>query len=193
MLTKLSSGTRKILEAFILSPEGEFHIRGLARETDLSPAFVSKALKMMESQGIVKHKAIANIKLYSISRNSPIYPEIKKILLKTTLLPNLIGEQMKKHNIKYALIFGSFASGKESNASDVDLLVIGDVSEDDLIRCIQSAERRAGRDINYILWNEKELRKRKKSGLLIDIAKKPIIMIIGEENEFRRLVKNKSY
>jgi hypothetical protein len=54
-----------------------------------------------------------------------------------------------------------------------------------------SVEKAVRREINYILWNEGEFVKRVKSRhhLLMAIVAKPLIMLVGEEDEFRRIVK----
>jgi predicted nucleotidyltransferase len=93
--------------------------------------------------------------------------------------------------IRYALIYGSFASGEETESSDIDLLIIGDVGEEEVLNAISEAEKEVEREINYILRSEEEFMKRVKSNhhLFTDIVSKPLIMLIGEEDEFRRTIK----
>ena len=106
------------------------------------------------------------------------------------MLDEVISKDLPKEQIKYALIYGSFAKGTESQSSDVDLLVIGDVKEDDVLRSISKTERRIGREINFILWTEREFLERveKKIPLIKEISKTPTMMIVGDESEFKRLI-----
>jgi predicted nucleotidyltransferase len=92
--------------------------------------------------------------------------------------------------IRYALVYGSFASGEESQSSDVDLLIIGDVDEERVLNVVGGIEEEVDRGINYILWSSEEFMERVKSGhhLLRDIASSPVIMVVGQEDEFRRVV-----
>lgn len=93
--------------------------------------------------------------------------------------------------IRYTLVYGSFASGEESEYSDVDLLIIGNISEEKILNITSQVEKEVKREINYILWSEEEFMKRveSKHHLLREIASKPVIMLVGEEGEFRRAVK----
>ena len=70
------------------------------------------------------------------------------------------------------------------------MLVIGKVSEEEVLKAVNQIENKVGREINYICWSEKEFANRIKSKhhLLIDIVSKPVIMLIGEEDEFRRAI-----
>jgi hypothetical protein len=70
-------------------------------------------------------------------------------------------------------------------------LVIGDVNENALLKSISKTERTIGREINYLLWKEGEFMDRveKKIPLINEISKTSIMMIIGDEDEFKRLIK----
>ena len=106
------------------------------------------------------------------------------------MLDEIIAKDLSEEKIKYALIYGSFAKGTESQSSDIDLLVIGDVNENTLLRSISKTERTIGREINYLLWKENEFMERveKKIPLMKEISKTRIIMIVGDEDEFKRLI-----
>jgi hypothetical protein len=50
-------------------------------------------------------------------------------------------------------------------------------------------ERKLGRTINYVLYNRKELRekKRKKDGFVMDVLKGEKIWLFGIKNEFKKI------
>jgi predicted nucleotidyltransferase len=54
------------------------------------------------------------------------------------------------------LVYGSFAGGEEAGRSDVDLLVVGDVTEEEVITVVGRVEKDVGREISYVLWSEGE-------------------------------------
>lgn len=60
---------------------------------------------------------------------------------------------------------------------------------------ISQVEKKVGREINYVLWSEEEFLGRVKSGhhLLVEIAAKSVIMLVGEEDEFRKTVKKQNH
>lgn len=194
MLDRLfKSKTRvKILKLLILNPTKEFYLREIQRRTEENVTSIRRELNNLEEASLVKKRVDGIQKYYKINKNSPVYEELKKLVLKTAALNEVLKNNMKDvGTVKYALIYGSFAKGDETESSDIDLLIIGDVKENLLIRKISKVERELGREINYVLWSEKEFFKKikERNHLLIDIIKNPFICLIGDRNEFRKTVK----
>ena len=194
MLEKLftSKARVKILELLIFDPLSEFHLRDVARRTKVSAPYVKKELDQLRKINLVKETAKGNLKLYRINKDSPIIEDIKRIFIKTDSLGNFLSEKLSETGrIDYALIYGSFARGEETENSDIDLLIIGNMDEENLVPLIGEIEKRISREVNYILWTPEEFKKRAKErqNLLLDIIDKPLVMIVGDANEFRRAAK----
>ncbi|HEV2193824.1 MAG TPA: nucleotidyltransferase domain-containing protein [Nitrosopumilaceae archaeon] len=179
-----------ILKLLFLNSSSEFHANDMARKTGLAPSTIAKEMPVIQNIGLVLRRTQGNLVFYKINNQSVIYNELKRIFLKFEMLDEIISRDLPKEKIKYALIYGSFAKGTESQSSDIDLLVIGDVNEDALLRSVSKTERTIGREINYLLWKEKEFMERveKKIPLMKEISRTRIMMIIGDEDEFKRLV-----
>ncbi|MFH1408384.1 MAG: nucleotidyltransferase domain-containing protein [Nanoarchaeota archaeon] len=95
-----------------------------------------------------------------------------------------------KDKVTYCFIYGSFAKGTEQRSSDIDLFVVSEIKEDELIHIIQKLEHTVKREINYVLWNSKTFNQRAENHhLLKNIKESNIIMLIGNEDEFRRQIK----
>lgn len=195
MLEKLftSKARVKILEAVLLNKGKEFHTRELARRVGVSAPYVMKELQNLKSLGLVVEKREGNMAFYSINPSSTVVEDIKRIFLKTESLGAELSAVLEesKDRIAYALVYGSFAKGTEVTSSDIDLLVVGDVEEDVILKAVVKAQSRIGREINFILWTEREFAAKRKQNvaLLREIAKTPVIMIIGDANEFKRSIK----
>jgi len=178
-----------ILKLLIFNSDKEFHLREIARKIDANPTYVKKELQNLKEINLVSESKKGNLSLFKINRNSLIFPELKNIFIKTEYFLELIKKSLKKLKIDFAFIFGSFAKGKESKESDIDLFVVGDVEEDELLKTIQKIEMQSGREINYILWKKSLFMKRaKKHHLLNEIAKNPVIMLVGDEDELRKII-----
>ena len=123
-----------------------------------------------------------------------IYDELKRIFLKYEFLDELLASKLRAEQVKYALIYGSFAKGVEGEKSDIDLLVVGDIAEDKLLKAVNEVERRTGREVNYNLWTDGELgeKVRDQIPLIREIGKTPVMMVIGEENEFKRVIEKRT-
>jgi len=187
----LGSKTRAVLLAKIMmNSERKFYIRELERETKIPYGMLYKEEKNLVSLGILKEEKKGKITFVSANKDSPNFSELKGLVIKTAGLADILKKTfMKIEKINYALIFGSFASGTETENSDVDLLVVGEAKEDYVLKSSEETERKIGREVNYILWKEKEFLRRAKEShhLLKEILKNPVIMIIGDENGFRKV------
>lgn len=196
MLERLftSDARVKILTEILLNSEREYHIRELSRITDVSPIHVQKELKNLESLGLLRSKKKGNLALYMLEKDSTISDDLKRIFLKTEGVGTMLFKGLDKKKIRYALIYGSFAKGTETTKSDIDVLVIGEIDEDSLLDSISKVEKRIGREINFIHWTPKEFvqKAKEKIPLLVDILRTDVIMIVGEQSEFKRSIKKES-
>ncbi|MEO9295590.1 MAG: nucleotidyltransferase domain-containing protein [Nitrososphaera sp.] len=187
-----------IMRFFFLNPNAELHINEIARRTDLSPSYVTTELRILQQIGLVVRKEQGNQVLYRANTKSIIYEDLKCIFIKYILVDYIIAKNLtassSEEEIKYALIYGSFAKGTERESSDIDLLVVGKIDDDVLLNSIMNAQREIGREINYILWTEQEFQQksRERIALLREILKTPVIMIIGEEREFKGSIENRA-
>lgn len=184
----------KILEIFLLNKEAEFHTRDLARRTGVSAPYVMKELRNLKKLGMLTERKEGNMVFYKVNRSSSVIEDLKRLFLKTESLGSELLKALRKGDIektRYALIYGSFAKGTEATSSDIDLLIVGSISEDKVIDFVLRAQSRIGREINYVLWTEQAFQEkaRQKSSLLREISKTPVIMIAGDADEFKRSIK----
>ena len=182
MLERLfTSKTRiKILILLMFNQDSQFHLRDIARQIDISPIYVSKELSNLEKLNLVGKEAKGNLHLFQINKNCVIFEELRQIFIKTDYLGQLLKDQLIG-KAKYVFIYGSFAKGIETELSDFDLFVVGEIDEERLISIIQKLEPKINREINYVLWTEKVLNQRVKGHhLLKSIKESKIIMLIGE-------------
>lgn len=192
MLNKLfSSNIRvKILSLFLFNDNLSYYVREISKLINAHPSHVLKELSNLEELNIINKSKKGNLSMYKVNKSNIFLSDLKNIFLKTEFVGKTIKEKLED-KVKYSLIFGSFAKGLENSKSDIDLLVISDyLKENDLLNIILDLENNLNRDINYILWNNKDfIKKSKNNHLLKTINKDKIIMLIGDENDFRRKIK----
>lgn len=186
MLEKLftSKNRIKILEFFLLKKD-ESHIREISRELKIPVSAVKREVDNLKSINIFeinKNKIILNKKCNFLE-------EIRNIFIKTDFIVYPIQETFEKIKADFVFIFGSFAGGGYKEESDIDLMIIGAVSLSAIIKIIGPIEDKIKRSINPVVWTAENLKKQKKSGFVKDIFVKKIIMIKGEENELRKIIK----
>jgi predicted nucleotidyltransferase len=181
-----------LLSRLMMNADKSFYIRQLAKETNIPYSMLYKEEKNLASLGVVNEEKKGKVTLVSVNKKLPYFAELKGLVMKTAGLASLLGNALSKvTDVRYALIYGSFASGQETESSDVDVLIVGNVGEERILKAVSAIEEKTGREINYIVWSEGEFRKRVRSNhhILTETARKPVIMLIGEENEFRRAAK----
>lgn len=187
------SKTRNLLLLnFFLNPEKEFYTRELSRKLKSSVGNVANELKRIEAAGLIVTRQVGNILLYQANKQSPVFKEIKEIIIKIIGVEALIKPFFDKMSeIKVAFIYGSYARGDFDHASDIDLFVI--VSKDSVktygkisteLSCV---EEKTGRVINMDYMTEEEFAKRqkRKNPYMQDLLQNKIIFIKGEKNDFR--------
>jgi len=194
MLERLftSKSRVKLLELLLLNPTEEFHLREISRRTQVSAPYVKREMTNLINLGLVLKRSQGNLTLFKFNKDSPIAEELKRIFLKTESFGRFIQDSLKEiGDVKFALIYGSFAKGEEAETSDIDLLIVGDVNERKMLDIMEKVEERIGREANYIAWTAKEFEEkaREKIPLLEEIANTPVIMIVGDLDEFRKAVK----
>lgn len=182
---------RKLLALFFTNPENEFYIRQLSRKLDEETNAIRRGLQMLENAGILTSRAEGNLKLYKVNKNSPVFNELKGLILKTEGLGTILRQELKDKGILFAFIYGSYAEGRERKGSDIDLMVIGDVPINEFNSIISGLERKIGRDVNYIIYPEKEFIKKLSGGFIRDVVNGKKIMIIGDEDEFKRFIERR--
>jgi predicted nucleotidyltransferase len=189
MLNKLfSSNVRvKILSLFLFNDDLNYYVREISKLINAHPSQVLKELSNLEDLNLIVKYKKGNLSIYKINKSNIFLTDLKNIFLKTEFVGKNIKDKLED-KVKYCLIFGSFAKGIENSKSDVDILVISDVlKENELLNITQDLENSLNRDINYILWDNKDfIKKSKNNHLLKTINKDKIVMLIGDENEFRR-------
>lgn len=181
-----------LLSKLFMDADKTFYVRQLAKEMRIPYSMLYKEEKNLAFLGIVDEERRGKVTLVSVNKKLPYFAELKSLMLKTAGIAGLIRDSLRKiPGVSYALIYGSFACGEETESSDVDVLVVGDVEEERVLRAFGTTEQRTGREINYIVWSDEEFRKRARGGhhLLAEIGRKPVIMLVGEESEFRRAAK----
>ena len=95
-----------------------------------------------------------------------------------------------KRHIDYAFIYGSFATGEERAESDIDVMVIGEISLEEVLRLIRGPEEKLSREINVSLYDLQEMRKRVKdrNPFIMEVLEGSKIMLVGDEDELRRVI-----
>jgi predicted nucleotidyltransferase len=180
----------ELLGMFFQRPDRAFYVREIERITGKDYKNVSRELQNLEDLGLLRSRKQGNLKYFSLNRDFLIYDELKSIFLKTRGAVGVLKPILSKmKGIELAFIYGSLASGTESADSDIDLMVIGTVPLERLLKSMRQPEGILSRDINTSLYEVSEIKKRLKKSdpFITEVLNGPKIMLIGNEDELRRI------
>jgi predicted nucleotidyltransferase len=182
----------EILKLLMLNPGDRRYLREVASLTHQPVGAAQRELARLEGAGILTATTEGNRKYYQANRQSPVFPEIKALLLKTVGLGELFRDhlQSKRASIQLAFIFGSYAGGPEGSTSDIDLMVIGEIGGRELARLLAPVSKTSGREVNSVCMKPAEFRAkaRQENSFLGEILREPKIFLMGGEDELGRLV-----
>ncbi len=178
---------KRVLALLLGAPEERWYMRDIARRTGCAIGTGRRERAGVADAESVKRFPDGNRVYYQANTESPIFEELHGLIVKTAGLVDVVRAAMEplSGNIDLAFIYGSQASGEASAASDVDLLIVGDVGEMSLIRSIAKAEEQLGRTVNYSLLsrNEFAVRRKEKGGFLGRVLSGKKITIMGNADE----------
>jgi len=180
----------RLLTLFLTHPGETFYVRQIVRLTGETYNNVRQELQNLAQLGLILSERRANATYYQANVQHFLFPELKRIILKTEAVGDRLREALTGlRDIRVAFIYGSTAKGTESPSSDVDLMVIGEVDLDALDRAIDSIEEEIGRTVNYTLFRVEEWQKRVAQGhsFLTDVLTHDKIFVIGDEDELSAL------
>ncbi|HEX9093210.1 MAG TPA: nucleotidyltransferase domain-containing protein [Coriobacteriia bacterium] len=159
------AAARSVLGVFVREPQRVIHQREIARRAGVGLRSAQLALERLESLGLIESERDGNRRNYRASRSGR-FDELRGLLAREFGMVEAIARALESigDRIAWAFIFGSAAAGRDTVDSDVDLLVSGDVSRDELIAPIAEAQRVIGREIDVVLYRPADFEEKRRGG-----------------------------
>lgn len=181
----------RVLALLYGASEESFFIRQIARQVETSVGTVSRELNLLADAGLIKRSAVGSRVFCQANQEHPDFPELRALVAKTTGVFQLLKTALAplSPRIKLAFVYGSVARGEDKAASDIDLMVIGAISLDDVLDAVGSLEKQLRRPVNPTIYSPKELKARRRSGnhFLQSLKDSKKMFLIGSEDEFRKV------
>ena len=159
-----SKTKRSLLKLFLTNPDRRFYIREIAKLTGEPLNAVRRELGYLKKAGLLKSRREGNLVYFEVNKEFPFYLELKKIIYSTVGLGDHLRDRLKDSEaIEAAFIYGSVASDEETEKSDIDLFIVGELDEGEFHKVISDVENEIGREINYTLMTRDEFNHRTES------------------------------
>jgi len=182
-----SKAKRGVLALFFTNPKSSFYVREVCRKARIQPNEASAELEKLCAAGILQSERRGNLLFYSANPSCSIYNELKAIVLKTAGVGDALREAIgKSAGVKFAFIYGSYARGEERKESDIDVMIIGRASPEEISGSLLACEKMIGREINYSIYPEEEISAKRRKGYIEGVLKGKKVMLAGEEDELER-------
>jgi predicted nucleotidyltransferase len=124
---------------------------------------------------------------FQANRDATVFPELRSIFAKTVGLADVLREALaplRKRGL-VAFIFGSAARGELRAASDIDLVIVGEIEFAAVVGALAQAQERLGRDVNPSVYPPAEFRDKlaRKHHFLTSVMREPRVFILGGDDE----------
>lgn len=181
---------RQVLALLLLHPEESFHLRELARVTNTQPGTLRRELTQLAEAGVLSRERVGNLVRYKANPDCPIYDELRGILKKTAGVVDVLRDSLAPlaDKIAVAFVYGSVASGVERRSSDIDVMVVGTATFEEVVRALHRSQVQLRREINPNVFGPAEFRKKakEKGTFLFRVLKEPKLFILGKEDDLRK-------
>jgi predicted nucleotidyltransferase len=183
---------QRVLGVLYGQPERSFYANEIIGLAASGSGAVQRELARLEQATLVTVRRQGNQKHYQANRDAPIFAELRGIVLKTFGVVDVLRAALQSllPTIELAFVYGSLAKGSERADSDIDLMVISEVSSNGaLLEALAPASAQLGRTINPTLYTPEEFAQRVTDGksFILRVLEQPKIFVKGAEHDVTRL------
>lgn len=188
--TALFGKTRRVVLGLLyLHPERSYYLREIVRATEVGQGAVQRELRNLTAAGILEREQRGKQVHYRASQSCPVFEELRSLMVKTAGLGDLLRQALQPlgERIRVAFVYGSMVTGEMDAASDVDLMVLGQVGFGEVVVQLQDAQEKLGREINPMVYPPNEFTEKLAADhpFLCRVMEEPKVFLIGNEDELR--------
>jgi len=175
---------QRVLGLLYGKPEQSYYLNEIVRLAAVGKGSVNRELDKLCAAGLLTVSRQGNQNHYQANANNPIFNELKAITQKTFGVVDIIKAALAPllPQLNCAFIYGSVAQGTEHAGSDIDLMLVGDMSYSEVMELLAPAEKQLCRTINPTLYTVAEFTDRKNSHqpFITRVIEQPKLWLMGE-------------
>ena len=172
-------------------PDQSFYVRQIARQVGISVGSVQRELEKLAQVGLIVRSESGNQVFYQANPNSPVFPEIRALVAKTVGAFSVLRSALEPlaKQIAVSFVYGSLARQAEKAESDIDLMMVGEVSLDDVLAHLSEVESILVRPVNPTVYTADEFRLKLAGGnhFLNAVLQGKLVFLFGDEDELGKV------
>lgn len=172
-------------------PDQTFFVREISRRVGTSAGAVQRELETLAQFGLIGRSVSGRQVYYKANRNHPVFAEVHSLVAKTVGVFQVLGSALAPlaKRISLAFVYGSMARQEENADNDVDLMIVGDVTLDEVVAQLATVEGAIGRPINPTVYSTDEFKSKLESGnhFLRSVVRAEKVILIGDLDELGKM------
>jgi predicted nucleotidyltransferase len=185
-------GRGAILALLYGHPDESFYYRQITRQLGgVSVGTLQRELDTLSQLGLIDRSTVGKQVFYRANRNHPVFPELRALVAKTVGAIQVLSSALAPlaDRISLAFIYGSVARQEEKAESDIDMMIVGKVTLEDVLTQLGDVEPSLGRAVNPTVYSAAEFKTKLASGnhFLNSVVRGDKVFLIGDEDELRKV------
>ena len=179
---------QRVLGLLFGRPGRSFYANELIQLAGAGSGGVQREVARLVQSGLVTVRAVGNQKHYQANANSPLFDELRGIVIKTVGVTDPLRDALRPlaSQIRAAFVYGSVAKREDVATSDIDVMLVSDsLTYADVFSALEKVSVRLGRPVNPTILSTKDLARRRKSdnAFVKRVLAQPKIWLIGGEDD----------
>ncbi|PKM42742.1 MAG: transcriptional regulator [Gammaproteobacteria bacterium HGW-Gammaproteobacteria-1] len=187
---------QRVLGLLYGNPERSFYANEIVRWAGMGRGGVRRELDRLVLAGLLVTMRVGNQLRFQANVGSPVFHELRSLVVKTFGMADVLKEALRPcaADIRFAFVYGSVASATEQPGSDIDLMVVGVAAFEVIVGAVYPCQQALGREINPSLFSPEEFARKMndRNSFIAQVLEKPKLMILGTEDDIRKLGENPS-
>ncbi|WP_233200592.1 nucleotidyltransferase domain-containing protein [Limnohabitans sp. G3-2] len=177
---------QRVLAVLFVAPDRSFYTNEVIGLAQSGAGAVQRELADLAAAGLLTVRKQGNQKHFQANAASPVFTELRALVLKTMGLADVLRTALLPiaPQISLAFVFGSMAKQQDTNASDVDVLLVSDtLGYGDVFAALEPATQTLGRAIHPALYSAVNFQTRQlgDNAFVNRVMQQPKIWLIGQE------------
>lgn len=190
-----SKTQQRVLGMLFGDPERRFYTNEIVRLANMGRGTITRELERLVTVGLITSVREGNQRYYQVNPASPIFPEMRGIVRKTSGVDNIISHALQQwhERIRLAFVYGAIANGKENAGTSVDLFIVAeDLTYGDVMLALNEAVGETGRAVNPSIYTRFQIQRELNKGnaFINRVLRQPKLWVFGNDGDLKKFRKS---